>query len=168
MEDVEKIENILRAVQRGALEVSVALEKITGNTSVSVLEKEISKEKMAEMLNERIYGNEITKEEEALAKKNGLVVVFGASDDLMEMRGAIDDEFGTEVMFDETGEVMEDCSDNCKSFQKAIEKAKKIKGNFGRSGWTFEAEVPFAEFDIFENGELYGKGIVFDIESLKK
>ena len=35
----------------------------------------------AGMLNGREYGHEITKKEEALAKKLGYVVVFGASDD---------------------------------------------------------------------------------------
>ena len=125
----------------------------------------ISKEKMAEILNERIYGDEITKEEEKLAKDNGLVVVFGASDDLIEMRGAIDDEFGKEVFLTRNGEI-EHCDDDCKHYERAVEKAKKIKGIFGKNGWTFETDIPCAEFDIFEDGQLYGKGLVFYIESL--
>ena len=67
----------------------------------------------------------------------------------------------------ENGEVVEACDDNCKGFQKEIQKAKKIEGTYGNGGWKFKAEIPHAEFDIFEDGELYGKGIVFDIESLK-
>lgn len=128
----------------------------------------VTKEKMAEILNERIFGNEITKEEAELAKNNGLVVVFGASDDLIEMRGAINDEFGTEVLLDENGEQIEDCEDNCKHFQKAVEKAKKIKGNYGKNGWAFETDIPYADFDVFEDGQLYSKGLVFDINSLKE
>lgn len=48
----------------------------------------------AKMLDGREYGGEITKEEEALAKELGFVVVFGYSDDNAELRGAIDDETG--------------------------------------------------------------------------
>ena len=48
----------------------------------------------AKMLDGREYGGEITKEEEALAKELGFVVVFGYSDDNAELRGAIDDEIG--------------------------------------------------------------------------
>jgi hypothetical protein len=133
---------------------------------------EITKEQMAQMLNGCEYGNEMTKVQEDLAKLNGLVVVFGASDDLMEMRGAIDDEFGTEVFLTENGEI-EHCEDDCKHFQRAVEKAKKIKGKYTREGWTFETEIPHATFDIMEDGDgdddkdLYCKGIVFHIDSLK-
>ncbi len=49
---------------------------------------------LAAQLNGREYGSEITKEEEAAAKKAGLVVVYGASDDLVELRGAIEEEVG--------------------------------------------------------------------------
>ena len=48
----------------------------------------------AKMLDGREYLHEITKEEEALAKEFGFVVVFGYSDDNAELRGAIDDEIG--------------------------------------------------------------------------
>ena len=40
------------------------------------------------------YRNEVSSMVAAIAKKNGLVVVFGASDDLCEIRGAEDDEIG--------------------------------------------------------------------------
>lgn len=48
----------------------------------------------AKILDGREYLHEITKEEEALAKELGFVVVFGYSDDNAELRGAIDDEIG--------------------------------------------------------------------------
>lgn len=137
----------------------------TKSTSTIII-KDITKEQMAEMLNERVYRDEITKEEEQIAKENGLVVVFGASDDLMELRGVISDEFGTEIFLTENGEI-EYCDDNCEHYERAVKKAKKIKAIHGKNGWVFETEIPFAEFDIFEDGQLYGKGIVFDIESLK-
>ena len=51
----------------------------------------ITKEQLAETLNGNEIGNEITKEQEQQAKENGLVVVFGYSDDNMELRGALYD-----------------------------------------------------------------------------
>jgi hypothetical protein len=54
----------------------------------------MNRDKMAALLNGRSYGEEITKEECATAKAHGLVVVFGYSDDNVELRGAIDDEVG--------------------------------------------------------------------------
>lgn len=44
--------------------------------------------KWAEKLDGRKYGNELTRDEEKKLKDLGLVVVFGASDDLCEFRGA--------------------------------------------------------------------------------
>ena len=49
---------------------------------------------LAALLNGREYGSEISKAEEAQAKADGLVVVFGYSDDNVELRGAIHDEIG--------------------------------------------------------------------------
>lgn len=47
---------------------------------------------LAEILNDCKIGDEISKEIEQKAKENNLVVVFSASDDLIEFRGTIDDE----------------------------------------------------------------------------
>jgi hypothetical protein len=49
----------------------------------------INKEKLADILDGREYGEEMTHEELELSKANGLVIVFGCSDDLMEFKGAI-------------------------------------------------------------------------------
>lgn len=49
----------------------------------------MTKEELASLLNGREYGKEITKEEERLATNNGLIVAFGASDDILELRGSI-------------------------------------------------------------------------------
>jgi len=54
----------------------------------------ITAEELAAKLNGREYGEEITDTEEIEAKKSGLVVIFGYSDDSAELRGAINDEIG--------------------------------------------------------------------------
>jgi len=74
----------------------------------------------AEMLNGREIGEEITLEETKIAKENNLVVVFGASDDLMEFKGAINEEIdcyeGTTIYLDKQGNIVhrddyKDCDD---------------------------------------------------------
>ena len=56
--------------------------------------EKMTMETLAAILDGREIGSEITKAEADQAKAAGLVVVFGASDDLMEFRGAIYDEIG--------------------------------------------------------------------------
>lgn len=56
--------------------------------------KTLTKESLALKLNNCQIDEEISKTDEQEAKKNNLVVVFGASDDLIEFRGAINDEQG--------------------------------------------------------------------------
>ena len=51
------------------------------------------KEELAALINGREYTHELTDKEKS-AKDARLVVVFGASEDLMEFRGAINDECG--------------------------------------------------------------------------
>ena len=49
----------------------------------------MTKESLAALLNGREIGNEIEHGEAKAAKEHGLVVVYGYSDDGMEVRGAI-------------------------------------------------------------------------------
>lgn len=94
---------------------------------------------LAERLNGREYGSEITLEEMHIAKEFGLVVVFGASDDLMEFRGAIDDEGGCfgggTVYFDQNGVAQDD--EVIKSFEiESIWGMKAIRGFMRRISLT--------------------------------
>lgn len=49
----------------------------------------MTKDDLADLLNRREYGAEISAGEAELARAAGLVVMFGASDDLVELRGAV-------------------------------------------------------------------------------
>lgn len=82
-----------------------------------------------------------------IAEENGLVVVFGASDDLCEERGAVDDEI--------------DCFDG----GETIIAGAKVKINWCKNGysWTYDTDIPHECFDVYENGEKYCRGIVFSI-----
>ena len=136
----------------------------------------ITKE-LAALLNGREYRSEMTGEEEREAKESGLVVVFGASDDLCELRGAIDEEvdcYGGGTIHLTTDAVLQSpgcgCyqSDECPYFQRAVREAKTIEAVWGKDGysWTYKTDIPHETFDIFEDGKKYCKGIVFAVAAL--
>ena len=143
----------------------------------------MTKEELAARLNGREYGTEISKDEQLEAAQNGLVAVFGYSDDGCEFRGAIRDELGagdyTEIRFTKGGKFyphdMEDHAEfmdehgmleafNAK-FCNMI--AAKFGDNTTDYSWTYETDIPHATFDVVEGGDKYCKGIVFHIDDLK-
>lgn len=105
----------------------------------------------AQMIDQRQYGDEITPAEEQLAKEHGLLVVFGCSDDLMELRGAIDDEVDCY-----NGGVFEH-----KTLSSPIE-AVWCPPDL-ECAWAYKTTLPHAEFKVYEDDELYCIGIVCDI-----
>lgn len=134
---------------------------------------------LAAMLNGREYGGEIYPDEDRDAEAAGLVVVYGFSDDNVELCGAIRDEVGsfdgsiiyltkTGVLESPSCECAEDCS--CPYFDAARKKAKTIKGVWHDEGgpcWTFETDIPHETFTIFEDGKPFCVGIVFSMEHLE-
>ena len=126
------------------------------------------------MMHGRTRGAEISTGEEILAKDNGLVVVFGASDDLMEFRGAIHDEISARygglawVMDDGTvidnqnisDEEDEEMSNAAIPTVRSVWKPKEIQG----ASWLIKTEIPHSTFDIYddENPEqIFCRGVVF-------
>lgn len=101
----------------------------------------------AKKLNGRTYGNELTLIEEREAKNLGFVVLFGYSDDCAEFRGAYEDEVG--------------CFNGGRVYEDGDKYINSIwcKGN---ADWTYETNIPHATFDIYDDGELYCRGIVFE------
>jgi hypothetical protein len=123
---------------------------------------------VAQLLNRRKYRNEITSEEEAAAKSAGLVIVFGASDDLMEFRGAIRDEIdcydGGKAYLTAEGLLTNECeNDECPHFERLRGKGATIEAVWGRNDitWIYETAIPHETFTIVEDGETYCIGIVF-------
>ncbi len=125
---------------------------------------------LAQIINGRSYHNEITKEEEALAKAAGLVVAFGYSDDNLELRGAVNDEIGAwngqTVRFTKAGLLVNDCdSIDCPHFHKLKDAATPLEIVWHDEGkgpcWTFDTVIPHETFDISDDGEPYCRGVVF-------
>ena len=131
----------------------------------------------AKILDGRQYCSEITEAEIQQAKDLGVVAIFGASDDLMEFRGAINDEIdcynGGVAYLSEDG-IFEnnECSraEDCRYYLQSRSKRKTIEAVWcGSSGfpWSYETDISHATFDIYEDGEKYCRGIVFNINDLQ-
>lgn len=133
---------------------------------------------LATRLNNREYGEEITAAEEKLARENNLVVVFGYSDDNMELRGAITEEVGvgedTEIQIYKTYEIgilpdfenVKDDEDAAKYYFGCKENVEyKIRSIWGKDGYSFvyETNADHETFDIMENNGKYCRGIVFHV-----
>lgn len=135
----------------------------------------MTSKELAVLLDGNQYDNEITKEQEAIAADNGLVVAFGYSDDNVVLCGAIDDEVGAYdgTTFHVTRDGVlrtPDCNcDECKYFEIAKRAASEIKAiwhNSGEATWTFETAIPHETFRIYEDGERFCIGIVFSLNDL--
>ena len=131
-------------------------------------------EDLAEMLDGCQIGDEVSKEIEQKAKENNLVVVFGASDDLMEFKGAINDELGAyegcTAYIDEFGLLLNKCdNDVCPYFEKVKQHAKTIKSLWCATKeyvWTFKTSLPHFKFDVIEDDNKYCQGIVFSMANI--
>lgn len=99
-------------------------------------------------------------------KEHGIVVVYGASDDLMEMDGAVSDEFGAEIVyFTKEGVLVNECDDyECPYFEKLVNYAAEVEPRWCDHpdySWTYLTRVPHVTFDVMEDDEKYCRGIVF-------
>ena len=135
---------------------------------------------VAESLNGCQYGDEVTKEQRELMKANGIVVVYGYSDDGMTFDGAICDDLdayydGQTAYINSDGLIANKCAnkcDDCPYYKKELENAIEIepvwcKNDEGFS-WWYKTDIPHETFNIMEEDELYCKGIVFDLSNLKE
>ncbi|MBY0243034.1 MAG: KTSC domain-containing protein [Burkholderiaceae bacterium] len=137
----------------------------------------LSKELLAMLLHGRQSGSEITKEEEVQAKAAGLVVIFGASDDLMELRGAVNDEFncydGGTAHIDAAGLLpeRENIDDDMElvNYHARRPLANTVEALWcAEEGctWTYRTTVPHATFEIMEDDLVYCRGIVISVADL--
>lgn len=134
-------------------------EKMTKKITNDLLLKE-----WAEKLNGREYGQELAREEENKLREQGLVAVFGASDDLCEFRGAIYDEAGCyeggTIYLNRDG-ILQSCDGSGNSQRSIV--AYWCDHEYP---WSYSTDIPHESFDIFECGEKYCRGIIFDIKVL--
>jgi len=135
--------------------------------------KIMKKEELAKILNGRKRGDEITKEEIKIAKDNGLVVVYGYSDDNLEFNGAIDDEVdaydGTKVYITKKLEIKSKPKEGRKLVEAIwypildISLMEELE-----CSWLIKSDIPNSFFDIMDSDEeeLFCRGIIFDIKDI--
>jgi hypothetical protein len=128
----------------------------------------------AKYLNGRERNSEIINAECDLAKELNLLIFFGYSDDNVEFRGIIHNEFseGT-LLHTYKGRVIEDeefCSDKMilGKYGFDISSDMGVIGTYSDEGvWSFEVigDIETHTFDIFDEGVLYCRGLVIDMSS---
>lgn len=132
-------------------------------------------QEVADLLNGVQYGEEgkiLTLEYCKQLRREGIVVVRGYSDDLVEFDGAISDELGAyDHYFDSKGLVRNECDhDNCPYFEKVMKEVKYyVKPQWCEVddySWAYDTNIPHAAFDVLEGTDKYCRGIVFKLSDL--
>jgi len=144
-------------------------------------EKQRELENLATMFDGRKYGEEVSDEEEAKLKDRGVVMMFGTSDDLVEIRGAINSTVdaykGTDLFF-HNGKLLEsECEDKKCPYFKELQKqnqSKSVKALWCEDEtdddftWSFKTDIPHATFEIFDGAEDFCRGILFYVDEVKE
>lgn len=137
----------------------------------------MNKEDLAGKLNNIEYPVRIDEKLKEEAKANGLVIVYGASDDLMEFDGAIHDEVGCydggKALIDMEGllpdrESIED-DDELEDFFQRKNNVKTIEALWCKEegySWTYKTDIPHATFEVKEDDGTYCRGIVFSLNDV--
>jgi len=111
------------------------------------------------------------------ARAAGLVIVYGASDDLMEFDGAFRDELGCydggTALVDAKGlldrsQIDDDDDEAICAFVLRKRAARSIEAIWNQEGysWIYRTDIPHATFEVMEESEKYCRGLVFSINEL--
>jgi hypothetical protein len=138
--------------------------------------RDMTRFELAKALNGLQYPLHLSGELVAKAKENGLVIVYGGSDDLMEFEGAIHDEIGAYNGVDakvcpagvlgcrgdiETDEELEEYLAN-KKIARLIQAVWDSEGY----SWVYRTDIEHTTFDIMEDDCKYCRGIVFSLSDM--
>jgi hypothetical protein len=134
---------------------------------------------LAQALDGSEYPLRIQKDVLDAAKKAGLVIVYGASDDLMEFEGAIYDEVGVcdggTARVDSKGIIPEfeqidkeayDAKDKLREYFQRENSGKVIEALWCAEedySFTYKTDIPHETFNVVEDGKPYCRGIVFSL-----
>lgn len=139
----------------------------------------MNKQELAAKLSNTEYPLSISKELKSELINNNLVVIYGASDDLMEFDGAIYDEVSVyeggpafinanEVMSPDDVEELD--GGDLETVLHHFPKAKLIEALWCKEDgvtWSYKTDIPHETFDIIEDGEVFCRGIVFSLDELE-
>lgn len=149
--------------------------------------KELTKEKLAELLdghdvlNRDMYGIPTNME----VWNNNLVVMFGHSDDLIEVRGAVHNEIDSygedKLALVLAGEKIDDDEDvmnidipgifRLSDDYNQSNNPRLITVRYGseentQADWEFDTAMPHATFMLYLKGKPFCKGIVIDLDEI--
>lgn len=148
----------------------------------------ITAKELAARLNGREYGSEVNAQDNIDAKESGLIVVYGYSDDNVEIEGAIREEIGayegTTFVLAESGPLSANLQSEIRNMDDMPEDAflrevaakitghqhgKKVKAIWseGDYAWQFETDIPHQTFDIMDDGDKFCRGMVISLNDLK-
>lgn len=142
----------------------------------------LSAPQLAGKLHNSEYPFRLKKEDLIAAKENGLVVVYGASDDLMEFEGVFCDEVGVngggKATIDAKGvladwELFMENSPTRAEAKEFFEREKRsavIEAVWDSEGYSFvyKTTIPHVAFDVVEGDEKYCRGIVFSVADITR
>lgn len=129
---------------------------------------------IADLLNGKAYREEMSEQEEFMLKELGIVVLFGASDDLAEFYGAVYDEVGvyegSVIYFDEEGKILNNAYDteelNDIAKPNGLKSISVIVDYKDYPIFKYETNIPYEKFNIIEDGNVYCEGICFYFKDL--
>lgn len=132
---------------------------------MSVKSEELVK-RWADTLSGREYGCELSAVEANEMKNQGIVVVYGYSDDNMEFDGALHDEIGCY-----NGGVARVAKCGVYEDEVPDTELREIRAVWcapGKPAWSYETDIPHEKFNIYEDGDLFCEGIIFSLDSLSE
>jgi hypothetical protein len=139
----------------------------------------VTPQDIAARLNNIEYRTDIAQSILDDAKTHGLVIVTGASDDLIEFEGAAYEEYscygGATIPVGKDGEPIFGCEepcDHCQATQDAENAKTKIEAKWAFNDYSWFIDInldpkKYGAFNVLEDGETYCRGIVFAIEDIQ-
>ena len=145
----------------------------------------MKKEELAQLLNGRQIGKEMTYQEHLQARKNGLLVCYGYSYDLLEFRGIIYNRVSfyegediflyknkdqkiailEESNYDEIKEILEGYNIDF-ILPKIPIKIQWCPEELACL-WLIKTDIPHTTFDIYDDEDLYSRGIVLELSDIE-
>jgi len=130
----------------------------------------------ANMIDGRHYPLRLTAEEIDLAIENEIIIVYGHSDDLVEINGIFSEEHPSDdlIFLNKEGIIKNECNnEDCQYFR---DKLRNTGRNYIDPEWcktdeydfTYDTDIRHDTFDIYEDeiGNKYCKGLVFSLDDL--
>ena len=135
--------------------------------------QKFSAKQFAEALVPRDFLEGLYDVERECAERNGLTFVYGYSDDLVELDGAIRAEGNCfkggafHLIQDKDKWKLVDGIGKHNNITALWYDSNAIDDNGVRIPWTYKTDIPFGTFNMINGGSPYCEGFVFEVKDLK-